>query len=305
MGGAGLTLIQEILHSHNCLARSICSEASETFHGRLAEPIEKNLLPLKEALKEGNFALGVATDGDADRVGVCFDTGEWLSAQNTILLLVDYLKRVKQIPGGIVKTSSVSDKIRSIFESPQTPVYEVQVGFKYIADLMTTHPIAFGGEESGGFGYGMHIPERDGIFSSLLLLEMLAASSYRKISDYLKDRQQAMGPIYYDRIDMSYGQSDKNELLPWLYENQPLEVAGFSIREVKSYLSSRGVVNGLKFIFKGDCRWLLIRSSETEDMIRFYAEGQTSEEVSGLLRQGQNLLLQVSGNIIHSKRHKA
>ncbi len=305
MGGAGLTLIQEILHSHNCLARSICSEASETFHGRLAEPIEKNLLPLKEALKEGNFALGVATDGDADRVGVCLDTGEWLSAQNTILLLVDYLKRVKQIPGGIVKTSSVSDKIRSIFESPQTPVYEVQVGFKYIADLMTTHPIAFGGEESGGFGYGMHIPERDGIFSSLLLLEMLAASSYRKISDYLKDRQQAMGPIYYDRIDMSYGQSDKNELLPWLYENQPLEVAGFSIREVKSYLSSRGVVNGLKFIFKGDCRWLLIRSSETEDMIRFYAEGQTGEEVSGLLRQGQNLLLKVSGNIIHSKRHKA
>lgn len=76
---------------------------------------------------------------------------------------------------------------------------------------MTTHPIAFGGEESGGFGYGMHIPERDGIFSSLLLLEMLAASSYRKISDYLKDRQQAMGPIYYDRIDMSYGQSDKND----------------------------------------------------------------------------------------------
>ena len=134
---------------------------------------------------------------------------------------------------------------------------------------------------------------------------MLAASSYRKISDYLKDRQQAMGPIYYDRIDMSYGQSDKNELLPRLYENQPLEVAGFSIREVKSYLSSRGVVNGLKFIFKGDCRWLLIRSSETEDMIRFYAEGQTGEEVSGLLRQGQNLLLQVSGNIIHSKRHKA
>ena len=96
MGGAGLTLIQEILHSHNCLARSICSEASETFHGRLAEPIEKNLLPLKEALKEGNFALGVATDGDADRVGVCLDTGEWLSAQNTILLLVDYLKRVNR-----------------------------------------------------------------------------------------------------------------------------------------------------------------------------------------------------------------
>lgn len=94
------------------------------------KPIEKNLLPLKKALKEGDFAFGVATDGDADRVGVCLDTGEWLSAQNTILLLVDYLKRVKQMPGGIVKTSSVSDKVRSIFESPQTPIYEVQARFQ-------------------------------------------------------------------------------------------------------------------------------------------------------------------------------
>ena len=82
MGGAGLTLIQEILNAHNCPADTIYSEASETFHGRLAEPIEKNLLPLKKALKEGDFAFGVATDGDADRVGVCLDTGEWLSAQN-------------------------------------------------------------------------------------------------------------------------------------------------------------------------------------------------------------------------------
>ncbi|WP_455586074.1 phosphoglucomutase [Bacteroides sp.] len=303
MGGAGLTLIQEILHAHNCPAQTIYSEASDTFHGRLAEPIEKNLSPLKEALKEGHFALGVATDGDADRVGVCMDTGEWLSAQDTILLLVDYLKRVKQIPGGIVKTSSVSDKVRSAFESPQTPVYEVQVGFKYIADIMTAHPIAFGGEESGGFGYGMHIPERDGIFSSLLLLEMLSASPYHKMSDYLEERRKEMGTICYDRIDMAYAQPDKNELLPWLYKNPPHEIAGFGIRKIMSFLSSRGIVNGLKFVFEGDCRWLLIRSSETEDIIRFYAEGQTGKEVSLLLQYGQNLLFKVSDSIANPVKH--
>lgn len=303
MGGAGLTLIQEILNNHNCPADTIYSEASETFHGRLAEPIEKNLLPLKKALKEGDFAFGVATDGDADRVGVCLDTGEWLSAQNTILLLVDYLKRVKQMPGGIVKTSSVSDKVRSIFESPQIPIYEVQVGFKYIADIMTTHSIAFGGEESGGFGYGMHIPERDGIFSSLLLLEMLSASPYCKLSDYLEEKQEEMGVICYDRIDMVYTQPDKNELLPWLHQNQPHEIAGFAIRKILPFLSSRNLVNGLKFVFEGDCRWLLIRSSETEDIIRFYAEGQTGEEVATLLQYGQNLLFKVSGSISNLTKH--
>ena len=207
------------------------------------------------------------------------------------------------MPGGIVKTSSVSDKVRSIFESPQTPIYEVQVGFKYIADIMTTHSIAFGGEESGGFGYGTHIPERDGILSSLLLLEMLSASPYSKLSDYLKEKQEKMGVICYDRIDMVYTQPDKNELLPWLHQNQPHEIAGFAIRKILPFLSSRNLVNGLKFVLEGDCRWLLIRSSETENIIRFYAEGQTGKEVTALLQYGQNLLFKVSGSISNLTKH--
>lgn len=121
MGGAGLELTQSLLRKHGCKADTIFGEASETFHGRLAEPIEKNLGPLMETLRKGGYSLGVATDGDADRLGVCLDTGEWLSAQKTILLIVDYLKRVRKAPGGIVKTSSVSDRIRVDFESESTP----------------------------------------------------------------------------------------------------------------------------------------------------------------------------------------
>lgn len=294
MGGAGLSLTQELLHKHGCLAETIFAEPSETFHGRLAEPIEKNLHPLMEALRTGDYALGVATDGDADRMGVCVDNGAWLSAQNTILLLVDYLKRVKQLPGGIVKTSSVSDKIRCAFESPDTPVYDVQVGFKYIADVMYEHPVAFGGEESGGFGYGVHLPERDGVFSSLLILEMLSVSPYTKLSDYLAARQSVLGEIHYDRIDMHYDAEDKNQLLPWLCDDEPLSLAGLDIVRIHTFLSSRGVVNGVKLILEGDCRWLLMRCSETENSIRFYAEGQTEQEVSLLLQSGQELLRQIS-----------
>lgn len=294
MGGAGQTVLQELLHKHGCGATTIFGDASETFHGRLAEPIEQNLAPLMYELGQRDFAFGVATDGDADRVGVCLDNGQWLSAQNTILLLVDYLKRVKKESGGIIKTSSVSDKIRCFFENEDVRVHEVQVGFKYIADIMVKEQIAFGGEESGGFGFGMHIPERDGIFSSLILLEMLAVSKFRKLSDYLSDRQQAMGNIFYDRIDMHYDKPDKNNLLPWVFESEIQNIGQFRITKTVSFLSSRGIINGIKFIFDGDCRWLLIRSSETEDIIRYYAEGQSLIEVKRLLSLGQDLLTGIS-----------
>ena len=132
MGGSGTDVLQYILQKHGCSATTIFGEPSESFYGRLAEPIEQNLAPLMAELSRGDFAFGVATDGDADRMGVCLDNGKWLSAQNTILLLVDYLKRVKKESGGIVKTSSVTDKIRSFFETEDVPVHEVQVGFKYI-----------------------------------------------------------------------------------------------------------------------------------------------------------------------------
>lgn len=289
MGGAGMHLTQQILQRHGCDADVIYGEASENFCGRLAEPIEKNLAPLLEYLRGGDYAMGVATDGDADRMGVCLDGGVWLSAQETILILVDYLKRVRKVEGGIVKTSSVTDKIRR-FESPESPIYDVQVGFKYIADIMYEHKIAFGGEESGGFGYGIHIPERDGIFSSLLLLEMLSVSGCKRLSEYVAERRRELGEIFYSRIDMHYDRADKNELLPRLERRRPAELCGFGVRDIQLFCSSRGVVNGVKMVLEGECRWLLIRSSETENIIRFYAEGQSDSEVENLLEGGVKLL---------------
>jgi phosphomannomutase len=294
MGGAGGTLIQEILAEHDCLSvKTIFGQPSHSFYGRLAEPIARNLVPACEEVRNGNYALCIATDGDADRLGIVRDDGEFLSAQTTILLIVDYLKRVRGLKGGIVHTSSVTAKLKEHFLSENTPVHDVQVGFKYITDVMVSEDICFGGEESGGFGYGMHIPERDGVFSGLLFLEMLSSSAFTRLSDYVSSKERELGKIYYDRIDATCDRADRTDILPCLFESRLDNIAGIPICGVQHFYSSRGIVNGLKYILQGECRWLLIRSSETEPLLRFYSEGQTMEEVKTFLDEGVRLTSEI------------
>ena len=290
MGGAGGTLIADILAKNGCPAETVYGNPAEDFHGRLPEPVGLTLAPLGEALRAGSYALGVATDGDADRLGVCLETGDFLSAQTTILLLVDYLKRVRREPGAIVHTSSVTGLLRKHFLSPDTPVYDVQVGFKYITDIMVRERVCFGGEESGGFGYAMHLPERDGIFSALLFLEMLSVSGCRTLSEYVAERESRLGKVHYARIDAHCDRPDRGELLPRLHEKKIPAVAGFRVVSEQTFLSSRGVVNGIKYVLEGDCRWLLLRASETEPILRYYAEGQDDGEVRALLSAAPALL---------------
>lgn len=291
MSGAGQQIIENFLLNHGIISKTIYKFAEADFSGRLAEPIEKNLQPLREELKKGNYSLGIATDGDADRVGVMLENGEWLSSQETILLLAEYYINHKKVGGHIVKTSSVTDKLKQFFETPERKVFDVQVGFKYVCEKMLEEDVAFGCEESGGYGFKNHIPERDGIFSAFLLIEMLAASGYKKLSDYVNEKRKQFGKIYYDRIDLDYDGEDRNEILPYLFNNQPKNAAGFNINSIKEFYGSRKNINGLKF-YLGDCRWLLLRSSETEPMIRIYAEGNNDEEVNLLLNYGKELVTQ-------------
>ncbi|AFH48720.1 Phosphoglucomutase [Ignavibacterium album JCM 16511] len=290
MGGAGADYLERILLAHNIPAKTIYQLPDEKFFGRLAEPIEKNLKPLSEELKQGNYSIGVATDGDADRCGVMLDNGSWLSAQETILLLADFCVNIKKYSGNIVKTSSVTDKLKTFFETNQRKVIDVQVGFKYITEVMIKQNIAFGCEESGGFGYGVHIPERDGILSSLFMIEMLAHSGFNKLSEYVHHKRKTFGEIFYDRIDLSYDKPDRNDLLPKLYKKYLDKISEFRVVFVKPFYSSRNVINGLKFFLEGNNRWLLIRSSETEPIVRIYAEGQSIDEVKQFLEFGKNIL---------------
>jgi len=289
MGGAGADYLERILLAHNIPAKTIYSPPDEKFYNRLAEPIEKNLEPLKNELIQNEFSIGLATDGDADRLGVMLDNGDWLSAQETILLLADYVINKKHFAGNIVKTSSVTDKLKTLFQTDVRKVIDVQVGFKYITEEMIKSQIAFGCEESGGFGYGIHIPERDGLISALLMVEMLANSGYHKLSEYVNHKRKEFGQIYYSRIDLTYEKEDRINKLPSLFNKNLQKINDFDIKEVKTFLSSRGILNGIKFILEGDNRWLLLRSSETEPIIRIYAEGQGDSEVKNLLEFGKKL----------------
>ena len=289
MAGAGQQLIENLLAKHSIPCKTIFKIAEKDFSGRLAEPIEKNLLPLREELiKENKYSLGIATDGDADRLGVMLDDGRWLSAQKTILLLCDYLVNSKKISGNIVKTSSVTDKLRTAFENTNRKVIDVQVGFKYICEKMLEEDVVFGCEESGGFAFKGHIPERDGILSGLYFIEMLAKSGYNKLSDLLAAKEKQFGDIFYDRIDLEYHKADRIEILPKLFAESRLSILKYRVIKVSEYYSSRNIINGLKFYLEGDNRWLLLRSSETEPMIRIYAESNSMSEVNELLEFGKS-----------------
>ncbi|MCU7497399.1 MAG: phosphoglucomutase [Ignavibacteria bacterium] len=290
MAGAGKTYLEEILKRNGCSAGTIFSAPSPEFLGRLPEPIEKNLEETKKYLKENpGFSFGIANDGDADRCGVLLEDGRYLSAQYTILLLNDYFVNMRKTKGHLVKTSSVTDKIK-LFETVDRKVIDVQVGFKYICEEMTCNDIAVGCEESGGFGYKGHIPERDGILSALIMAEMLAKSGYGTLSRYFEKKRLEFGSIYYDRIDFRYENEDRTGILPGLFSRPPKKITGFSVLNAKEFYSSRGIVNGLKFTLEGNSRWLLLRSSETEPLVRIYAEANSTAEVEEILKAGIGLL---------------
>lgn len=290
MGGAGQTIINQLLDSEGIID-SIFGVPKTDFYGRYAEPIEKNLTPLSDFLKDNNkYAFGIANDGDADRIGILLDNGEWLSAQDTILLITDYLINGKGITGNIVKTSSVTDKLRTNFESATRKVFDVQVGFKYIAEKMIQEDIVFGCEESGGYGYKNHIPERDGILSAFILMEMLANSNYTKLSEYVTNKRETFGNIYYDRIDYHFDKPNRTELLPELFSNPPQNICGFAVTNIDSFCSSRGIINGLKFRLAGNPRWLLLRASETEPLVRIYSEAESDDEVKNILEFGKKIV---------------
>ncbi len=290
MSGAGQDLIQKILDENGINAETIFSTPDENFNNRLPEPIEKNLIPLSEKLKSSNqYSVGLATDGDADRCGVMLENGVWLSSQETILYLIDYIVNEKKFDGHIVKTSSVTDKVYK-FQTEKRKVYDVQVGFKYICEKMISEDIAIGCEESGGFGFKFHIPERDGILSSLFILEMLANSGLKKMSDLVERKRKEFGKICYDRVDLDFERPDRLKKLPAIAKNPPDKIGKFSVVKIETFKSSRDEINGIKFYLSGESHWLLIRASETEPLIRFYAEASSDKEVKEILDSGIELI---------------
>ncbi len=288
MGGAGGTILEDFLVPLGWRAQTIFGSPDPNFYDRLPEPIAKNLDPLIYNTSVTDALLGIATDGDADRCSIVYEDGRWMTAQENILALLWHLHVNKQWKGAVIKSASVSDKVRMLAQRWEEEVYDVNVGFKYITEVMLAKEWMFGAEESGGFGYKYHLPERDGILTGLMFCEMIAQSG-RSLYAIMEEIYHVVGEMHYDRIDARYDKPDRSEILLRLAKMSAGEsVGGFPIQSVRTFREGP-LLTGVKFIL-GNSRWLLIRTSQTEPLVRIYAEGQKQYEVEKLLQQGRSLV---------------
>jgi phosphomannomutase len=253
---------------------TIRGEMNPGFGGVNPEPIPDNIGAAFEAMRSGKYDLAICNDGDADRVGIVDETGNFVSPQKMIALLALYLVRVRGFSGELVKTFSTTRLIEKIAPALGLTLHETPIGFKYIADLMLTRNVLIGGEESGGVGLGSFLPERDGILSGLLVAECVAAAG-KPLSQLVDDMEAEFGRLHYDRRDAHRPMAQCARLISRVERGEldaPLG-GGVTTRENR---------DGVKVNFE-DGSWILFRKSGTEPMIRIYAESPDEARVQALL----------------------
>lgn len=279
MYGAGRGYIARWLRELGVMVAEIHGELNPGFGGLHPEPIGRNLTQLRELVVEGGYDIGLATDGDADRIGAVDARGEFVSPHMIIALALQHLlKQGKR--GLVVKTISTTQIVNKLAQQHGLDVEETPVGFNYICDYMLKQPVLIGGEESGGISILGHIPEGDGILMGLLLLEIVARAK-QPLHAAIEALQAEAGPFAYDRIDQRVRPFSKKALVAQLKESAPEALAGQRIVRVNDR-------DGVKFLLADDS-WLLIRPSGTEPVLRIYAEGRSPEMVQALLREGVEL----------------
>ncbi|MDQ3855233.1 MAG: phosphoglucomutase/phosphomannomutase family protein [Chloroflexota bacterium] len=281
MYGAGAGLLPRLLEGGKLGVMSINQERNPVFPGIHApEPIGINLEKLQRTVAESDAALGIATDGDADRVGIVDETGEFVNQLQVYSLLALYLLEVKGQRGPLVKTLSQSYMVDKLGELFGVPVYETAVGFKYVGPKMTEVDAILGGEESGGFGFRGHIPERDGSLAGLYILD-LAVQMERPLSKVLEYLEEKVGRYYYQRVDLPFEESRRQEIRRRLQDNPPDSILGKRLAKFQTE-------DGFKYVLE-DGTWLLIRFSGTEPVLRVYTETDSEDNVQPMLQEGRAL----------------
>ncbi|GFE70523.1 phosphoglucomutase/phosphomannomutase family protein [Chroococcus sp. FPU101] len=275
MYGAAASGLERLLE---CPIKEINGNRDPLFGGGAPEPLPRNLTQIMEmiatASSQGDSALrvGLVFDGDSDRIAAIDGQGNFLSSQILIPILINHLATHKGMTGEVVKTVSGSDLIPLVAKSYNLALSETPIGYKYIADRMLTTPVLIGGEESGGVGYGTHIPERDALLSALYVLEAVVESGKDLSTLYTQQQEKAGFDSAYDRIDLPLASMEVRARLLESLLNEPLkEIAGRSVIDCLT-------VDGYKFRL-ADQSWLLIRFSGTEPVLRLYCEAPTIEQV--------------------------
>ncbi|MFL6228900.1 MAG: hypothetical protein ACJ741_08980 [Pyrinomonadaceae bacterium] len=261
-------------------AETIRAERDPRFGGVAPEPIDRNLAPLKSRVRESGALVGLATDGDADRVGAVNELGETMTMHEVVPVVLLHLARVRGMTGGVVRTFSQSVLTKRIAAAHSLKLHETPIGFKYVADLMLREDILIGAEESGGVGVKGHIPERDGILNSLLFLEAVVASG-KTPSELVKEMHREFGEFYYDRRDLTCPVARGLELVEELARQPPAKIGEWDVTSVEK-------LDGTKLLF-GDESWLLFRQSGTEPVLRVYCEATSTQKRDALLDAGCEL----------------
>ncbi len=280
MYGAGRGYIARWLRELGVMVAEIHAEMNPGFGGLHPEPIERNLRPLADLIRAGSYDLGLATDGDADRIGAMDAQGAFVSPHQIIALALRHLVEHKGKRGLVVKTISTTQLVNRLAAAYDLRVEETPVGFNHICDWMLAEPVLIGGEESGGISILGHIPEGDGILMGLLLLEIVALAG-QPLHTLIAALQAEHGPFAYARIDQRVPPFQKADLVAFLRDRAPQELCGVPV----DHINDR---DGVKYVMADDS-WLLIRPSGTEPVLRIYAEAASDERVQALLQAGAAL----------------
>jgi len=281
MYGAGAGYLADMLSGGRIEVRELRGEHNPAFPGLASpEPIARNLEGLSEAVRGEAAHVGLATDGDADRLGVLDEEGRFLTQLQVFALLTYYLLEVRGLRGPIVKSVTTTRMVQRLGDLYGVPVYETPVGFKFLGPKMMEVDALVAGEESGGYAVRGHLPERDGILSGLLFLDFLVRSGKRP-SALVEELYAKVGPHYYDRVDIRLGPEEHDEVRRRISESQPQRLAGLRV-------TGRDTVDGFRYHLEDD-GWLLIRFSGTEPLMRIYTEVSEPDLVPRLLEAGREL----------------
>jgi phosphomannomutase len=280
MYGAGIGWFRRLIGDGATRIIAINAERNPYFGGIAPEPIPRNMQRLFETTRSERASVGLATDGDADRLGVCDEHGEIIDQLRVYSLIALYLLEVRGFRGPIVKTLSTSSMLDKLGQLYGVPVIETGVGFKYVAPAMMEHDAMVGGEESGGYAFRNHLPERDGLLAGLFILDLIVKMG-KQPSELVEFLFSKVGPHYYDRLDIQFPAADRPAILERLDDAHPDTIAGDRVE-------AENRTDGFKYVLR-DGSWLLIRFSGTEPIMRVYTETGSKDRVQAILAAGRRL----------------
>jgi len=279
MFGAGQNVIRKVLPS----AVLLHCEHNPSFNGTAPEPLHKNLLELSSTIANTpELKVGLATDGDADRIGLYDEDGNFVDAHHIILLLIHYLYKYKNLSGKVVIAFSVTDRVKKMCEAYGLEVEVTPIGFKYISEKMVNEDVLVGGEESGGIAVKGHIPERDGIYDGILLYNFMVETG-KTLKELCQEVYDVVGTFVYERNDLTLPEADKLRIIKAAQDGEYTQFGPYEIDRVET-------IDGIKYILKNG-GWVMLRASGTEPLLRIYAEGNSQEETLDILEKVKQTIL--------------